>query len=498
MNLNFDWRVRNLIDHIWGPVGSILLHILLIVVLVNVAMTGGEERAPQVEVIIMEPDAQKLEEFNQQLDKELEVLTTPPEVVDAVTPPDVAMLTEQSVDVEGNGAGGSGTGIGGGVGPGAGEGDYSGLDIRSDIQGPLVMKGLFQGRSAGGRAAGLKSYAGQWGQYTEMSVVKALEWLKKNQNSDGSWNPDKTSMTGLALLTFLAHGETTSSEKYGSTVEKATRFLISQQNPEGKFCKTDNNEGAYAHGIASYAISEAYGLTRIPSLKPVMEKAVQVILSGQQTNGGWNYMYSKGARRDTSVAGWQIQALKSAYIAGAENPGIKDAMERAVVDLRSVFNAESGRFYYSDPASHNSDAITGIAVLCLELLGHAMDKECRQGLQALTGSTCDWDKPEQWPLYGWYYITQAKFHQGGQTWSAWNSKFAREYVKKQNEDGSWTSPGGILSGDVGKEINYGLVYSTTLAALTLQVYYRFLPTYKPIAVEPVTQTDTNDVVVEVL
>jgi hypothetical protein len=498
MNLNFDWRLKRIIDHIWGPAGSILFHIVLVVILLNVAITGGTERAPQVEVVIMEPDAVKLEEINQQLDKDLEELTTPPEIVDAMTPPDVSMITEASTDVEGAGTGGAGTGTGGGSGPGVGEGDYSGLEIRSDIQGPLVMKGLFQGRSAGGRAAGLKNYAGSWGQYTEVSVVKALEWLKKKQNPDGSWNPNKTAMTGLALLTYLAHGETTSSEKYGQTVEKAIRFLISQQDAEGRFCKTDDQPGPYAHGIATYAICEAYGLTRIPSLKPVMEKAVQIILNGQQPKGGWNYNYSKGARRDTSVAGWQIQALKSAYIGGAENPGIKDAMEKAVSDLKSVVDAESGRFYYTDQAGHKTDSITGIGTLCLELLGHAMDKECRQGLQALVGSNCDWEKPEPWPLYAWYYITQAKFHQGGQTWSGWNSKFARVYVKNQNEDGSWTSPGANLTGDNGKEINLGPVYSTCFAALTLQVYYRFLPTYKPIAVEPVTQIDTNDVVVEIL
>ena len=68
----------------------------------------------------------------------------------------------------------------------------------------------------------------------------------------------------------------------------------------------------------------------------------------------------------------------------------------------------------------------------------------------------------------------------------------------ENEDGSWTSPGANSEHESGKEVNLGPVYSTTLAALTLQVYYRFLPTYKPIAVEPVSQTDTNDVVVEVL
>jgi len=119
-------------------------------------------------------------------------------------------------------------------------------------------------------------------------------------------------------------------------------------------------------------------------------------------------------------------------------------------------------------------------------------------LQSLTGSSCDWSKPDAWPLYAWYYVTQAKFHQGGQTWSGWNSKFARVYVKNQNDDGSWTSPGANSDHAHGKEVNLGPVYSTALAALTLQVYYRFLPTYKPIAVEPVTHTDDDDVTVEVL
>ncbi len=497
--MNLPYKYRQFMEHLLGPAGSIVVHILAVVVLINFAMTPAAEKPAEVEVIIMEPDAQKLDEISQEFDKELEQLTEMPEIVDAVAPPDVTMMAEASVDVAGEGgSGGAGGGVGGGFGPGSGEGDYSGLDIRSDGQGPLVMKGLFAGRSAGGRSAALKSYGGTWGQYTELSVVKALEWLKKKQNPDGSWGPNKTAMTGLALLTYLAHGETTGSEKYGATVEKAIKFLVSQQDAEGRFCKTDDQPGPYAHGIATYAICESYGLTRIPSLKPVMEKAVQIILTGQQPKGGWNYNYSKGARRDTSVAGWQIQALKSAYIAGAENPGIKEAMEKAVMDLKSVQDLESGRFYYTDPSAHKTDSITGIAVLCMELLGHAMDKECRAGLQALTGTNCDWDKPEPWPLYAWYYITQAKFHQGGQTWSGWNSKFARVFVKNQNEDGSWTSPGEKIPGDTGKEINLGPVYSTTLAALTLQVYYRFLPTYKPIAVEPITQTDTNDVVVEIL
>ncbi len=481
--MSMDARIRRIMDHVWGPTGSVIVHILVIIALLKFVTGQMIERAPEVEVIIMDPDATDLEEF----EKELEKLEDMPEMVDQVTPPEVTMETETPPEVQTQFAATDPTV------------DFDALDVRNDIQSPLVMRGLLQGRSAGGRAAALKNYGGQWGQYTEAAVIKALEWLKKKQAPDGSWGPNKASMTGLGLLTFLAHGETTSSEKYGQTVEKAIRFLISQQDAEGRFTKTDDQPGPYAHGIASYAISEAYGLTRIPSLKPVMEKAIQVILNGQQPKGGWNYNYSKGARRDTSVAGWQIQALKSAYIAGAENPGLKEAMEKAVGDLKASHDAETGRFRYTDESSHKTDSITGIAVLCLQLLGRSMDRECRAGLQALAGANCDWDKPESWPLYAWYYVTQAKFHQGGQTWSGWNAKFARVYVKSQNDDGSWTSPGANLTGnDSGKEVNHGPVYSTTLAALTLQVYYRFLPTYKPIAVEPVTQSDESDVVVEIL
>ncbi len=478
MNIDYKKLWRMVVQHVWGPTGSVILHILVIFALLRLVTYKAPEKAPEVEVVIMEPDAVDLEEF----DKELEKLEDIPQMVDTLAPPDVSM--EQPPEVEN-------------FASPEPQVDFAALDIRSDIQSPLVIKGLFAGRSAGGRAAALNQYSQKWGQFTEAAVVKALDWLKRNQAPDGSWGPNKPAMTGLGLLAFLAHGETTSSDDYGQTVEKAIRFLVSIQDPEGRFTKIDQ-PGSYAHAIATYGISEAYGLTRIPAIKPVMEKAVQVILNGQQPKGGWDYGYSKTARRDTSVAAWQIQALKAAYIAGAENTGIKEAMDKAVEDLKSAFDAESGRFYYTDKGSHKTDSITALSVLCLQLTGRANDREARAGLQALSGSSCDWEKPPQWPMYAWYYVTQAKFHQGGQSWAGWNAKFARVFVKNQNEDGSWTSAGQNISEGHGKETNLGPVYSTTLAALTLQVYYRFLPTYKPIAVEPADKPDPNDVVIEIL
>jgi len=107
----------------------------------------------------------------------------------------------------------------------------------------------------------------------------------------------------------------------------------------------------------------------------------------------------------------------------------------------------------------------------------------RLGLAYLDQVTFDWEQP--WgarPLYYWYYTTQAKFHAGPKTWRDWNGKFSAELVENQiliegaGQDGQdvgyWDSPSET-------ETAYGPVYATTLCALQLQVYYRYLPTFKP-------------------
>lgn len=71
----------------------------------------------------------------------------------------------------------------------------------------------------------------------EEAVVKSLRWLKKQQNKDGSWGGAphnyKCAMTGMALLSYLAHCETPLSEEFGETVLKGISFLVDQgmKNP---------------------------------------------------------------------------------------------------------------------------------------------------------------------------------------------------------------------------------------------------------------------------
>ncbi|MDZ4198667.1 MAG: prenyltransferase/squalene oxidase repeat-containing protein [Kiritimatiellia bacterium] len=488
MQERMRWLRKKTLEHLWGPTGSVILHILVLVAAWHLISIEDKSAQRQIDVFMVDPDPSKLEDFERELDKlqEVDVQFDVPEfdvVMDA--PPEERPLDNQRQ-----------------------QDDFAALDIRTDVQSPMIMRGLFSGRSASGRAALLKKYGGRMGGVTESAVLRALEWLKNHQLEDGSWSGtgpaiSKTAMTGLGLLTFLAHGETTTSERYGPTVEKAIRFLVEQDvRTDGTF---NNSDGAmYAHGIAAYALSEAYALTRIPSIKPAMERTVGRIVAGQQRTGSFNYRLNPADnRRDTSVAGWMVQAMKAAYIAGANVPGLKEAMDKAVDGFKINFHEPTKRFAYAPGAGADAQGggeVTGsvsctpIAVLGLQLLGRGNDVETVAGHSTLASWDPQWvDKhPSSWPLYTWYYATQAIFHGGGPMWDRWNNMFARMLVTNQNIDGSWT-PNGRTEGA------YGPVYGTTLAALSLMVYYRFLPTYQPIEAEAIpTEKRVDDIDVEIM
>ena len=67
----------------------------------------------------------------------------------------------------------------------------------------------------------------------------------------------------------------------------------------------------------------------------------------------------------------------------------------------------------------------------------------------------------------------ASFHAGGPQWEAWNQHLQGAILPLQHRsggplDGSW-DPDRIWGGHGGR------VYATALAALTLEVYYRYRP-----------------------
>jgi hypothetical protein len=350
------------------------------------------------------------------------------------------------------------------------------LDIKASDT-PLKISGLYGGRNTEGRKKAITRFGGT--SVTESAVMKALRWLKEHQSPDGSWSKSQPlAMAGLGLLTFLAHGETPMSPEFGPTVQKAMQYLtnamMATTDPRGV------GTGGYVNGIATYALCEAYGMTKIPFLKPAAEKGLEAVIKGQQPCGGWDYNYNKTKRWDTSVVGWQIQALKAGYVAGCEVQGIPAAIENSSRFLRNVAYA-NGKFGYSTPGQ-GSWGVHAAGTLCLQLIGEGNSPEAKTGVVKLDeGYTAVWDDKVEVsdhsnPAYAWYYATQAMFHAGQSTWRRWNKNFSPLIVNNQKSDGHWDSPGKGAKGASKSE--YDPYYTTCLCALSLQVYYRYLPTYK--------------------
>ncbi|MFC1451988.1 prenyltransferase/squalene oxidase repeat-containing protein [Verrucomicrobiota bacterium] len=340
----------------------------------------------------------------------------------------------------------------------------------------------------------LRKYGG--GKATERAVLAALRWLKKYQDAEGCWRQssgggpgrgDTPAMTGLALLTFLAHGETPASQEFGPTVEKAIRWLIASQEANGHFSGRDGHD--YTHPIATYALCEAYGLTSIPVIKEAAERATGVIVRGQNPSGMWNYNFKSiqagKPRDDLSYTGWCVQALKAANTAGIGGEAVEAAMRKAVAGLEQNFQPQSksrGIFRYTTGGDHVEGRLTGVGVLAMQLLDAANEKEAQKALKwILKHASCDWEDP--WgknPIYYWYFTTQARFF-AATDWKDWNKQFSTALVSNQTivegaDQGAQGSPAPIgywQAVPEAAEYCKSYVYNTALCALMLESYYRY-------------------------
>ncbi len=317
------------------------------------------------------------------------------------------------------------------------------------------------------------------------SVDRALAWLASVQNKDGSWGKQSPAHTGLALLAFLARGQVPQEDcLYAENSHLAINWLIERVN-ESK----DGNVGqkAYGHAIATYALAEAYAMTLHPRIRGALEKATEVIICGQQENGGFDYNYRKGDRWDLSVSGWQMQALKAARMAGARNANLDRALCKSILFCRRTAYKD-GKFGYSSPGTGGN--MTGVGALSLQLLDGEDSPELRRAIKTITETRYALlkqvkDDPSKWDdiaaknLYGWYYETQAVFNNriiatgrrssaGKKKWRTWCKTFEGVLNRAQHEEGYWE----VAKGNgLGTSLE-GRIMATCWSTLQLEVYYR--------------------------
>ena len=226
-------------------------------------------------------------------------------------------------------------------------------------------------------------------------------------------------------------------------------------------------------------------MTGVSILEDAMNSAIRIVIDGQQPGGNFDYNYSHDdqKRQDLSVAGWNYQALKAAYGAGCEEKGLMDAIYKSIEWLKKhAAGSDEGKgFPYNTVGSPTGDKHTmrAVGVLCFQLFGEGKTPEVQDEIYRISehdSTKLSWANAPKESLYGWYYATQAMFQQGGREWKSWNKKFQKELGNNQNPEGYWEYPGTFHGKFQTKTCER--VYSTTLCALMLTVYYRYLPSSK--------------------
>ncbi|MEO0649068.1 MAG: hypothetical protein AAFZ65_00135, partial [Planctomycetota bacterium] len=359
----------------------------------------------------------------------------------------------------------------------------------------------YQARRGAAKLEALERFGGS--AETEAAVRDGLEYLASVQRGDGYWGSSNDrhekyrqvviGKTGLCLLAFLGAGHVHTEEgPHSGTVSDAIRFLLAVQDPVTGHL---GDCSAYGHLIGTYALAEAFALTRDERLRAPLELAVERILAAQESRddprfrGGWSYFYPDGSRFDrwprVSITAWAVMALRSARLGGLDVPDAAFADARGFLDR--AWDTERGAYRYShDPVRLRSryDVLPGstpAALFALSLLGEdvagprfeaarefVLERAPREYRRA---SDDRFVSRAAGNLYFWYYGSLACFRSSAGDWERWNGRLKETLIPAQEADGSWEpiSTYAEYAGDDRRDRSY----STALCVLSLEVYYRY-------------------------
>lgn len=336
------------------------------------------------------------------------------------------------------------------------------------------------------------------------AVRSGLHWLAAHQDASGRWSASQfmehdpsgdpcdgagnpaldVGTTSLAMLAFMACGNTPSKGDYSDNVARGARWLASKQEAASGIIGGNNcNEFIYCHSLATLALAEAYGLSGSSELRGVTQSAISYLERHRNPSTAWRYQYRDGDN-DTSVVVVVWMALRAArdfgLEVGAESHG------RVLTWIDAMTDPLSGRAGYTDQGGYSSrragdhavrfprpenETMTGAALFCRYLLGQSPDRTPIMNAQAqLIASKPPRSDADAIDFYGWFYGTNALRQYGGRLWADWYAAAVKTLLHLQSKTGSargsW-NPVGVWGEDGGR------IYSTAMAILTLMAPARY-------------------------
>lgn len=341
--------------------------------------------------------------------------------------------------------------------------------------------------------------------YNVEFFAPGLEWGDKGQSPDND-----LVVTALALLCHFGSGYDHKDGYYKSAVRKALIWLRKQQHESGRFGDVHDNAFLPTHALCTAALADCYSLSGDSALKQNCEIALAHLLT-LQTQGSGFARYPSGygleAEPDVATTAWSVLALKTAKFAGVEfdlqTPGA--GLLEFLDSVTSVVHGPGNELarVYTRLRERGGDCPDGRAAefSALNTLD-AMNAYCRA---MLSQGEDDWKliralaqnavaHPPAWEsnkidFVHWFFSTAAAFQALGSRppsktdngWAVWEKPLAKALLDNQrgyrtderktwpailDEFGSWDAVDAYSR-------QGGRVYTTAMAALCLQIYYRY-------------------------
>jgi hypothetical protein len=324
-------------------------------------------------------------------------------------------------------------------------------------------------------------------------IQPALKWLAKVQDKNGQWHckeshcTDDKEATAFALLAFLADGNSEVVGEYKEVVQKAVKWLLAQQQPNGGF----GGIRLYSEGLVTLALVEAFAMGGTEETYMAAQKAINYLVKCQKPEGGWLYSGEENGIGDTSVTGMMFQPLMQGQRAYLDFDAKALDRGRKFVDMMTF---DEGWINYRRPGDVGVHKAAHIALVPIGNLVRVYagatfdDPQVKAGLKI----TVDNMNLAKQSMYFMYYGTMLTFLAGGESWTKWaemmKTHLKATQVKEGDNVGCWEPQGtGVENGYA----NYLTpVEITAMATLSLQACYRYVP--KKMVDEDANKPDAND------
>ena len=342
---------------------------------------------------------------------------------------------------------------------------------------------------------------GEWEITTdsERAVDRGLVWLSRNQGSAGNWKSTDIGLVALGAMAFLSAGHAPGRSVYGDNVQRAMDYILANAKPSGLLNASSERRDMYNHGLAVFALTQAYGTVSDRRLGPVLDRGVKLICDVQCKDGGWDYIARKTSRgHDLSLAVMQAKALRGATDIGLDIP--PRVVELAIKSVRNYYRPlgpPDGIRYGDDPLSTRPGAFTynggkvttamaAAGAVCLQEFGEYHDFRIPRSLDHVANDIQTKMKVRQghvpFDAYTMYYVAQGLYQVGKERWRK-NFPLIRDAIIRSQtksampeNDGSWE--GGRV-GDVA-----GKLFGTSTAIFALSIPNRYLPILQEGVFEP--------------